>query len=83
MEYSGLSSASINDYSWGGKVRRVLIAALQAVDPFQAVATNLEIDGENLKIAGQTYNLASHADIYLIGAGKAGAPMSRAVASVL
>lgn len=83
MEYSSLQTQSLKSFVWGDKVQRVLSAALQAVDPFEAVASHLKIDGEILSAAGKRYDLASLGKIYLIGAGKAGAPMSRAVDSQL
>jgi glycerate 2-kinase len=83
MEYTSLLTASLDSLAWGDKVKRVLSAALQAVDPFKAVTIYLKRYGDTLIFADQSYNLASFDEIYVIGAGKAGLPMSEAIASVL
>lgn len=61
----------------------VLEAALAAVDPFRATQTFLARQGEQLVIADQTVDLASVRRIFVLGAGKAGAPMAQAVEAVL
>ncbi|MEX1020155.1 MAG: glycerate kinase [Litorilinea sp.] len=61
----------------------VLQAALDAVDPYVAVRNVLESDDTTLQLAGRAYALADFANIYVVGAGKAGAPMAQAVADVL
>lgn len=58
-------------------------AALGAVDPEKAVANHLKRDQETLRVAGHSYSLSNFRKIFLIGAGKAGVPMARAVESVL
>lgn len=61
----------------------VLEAALDAVDPGAAVQRHLRREGERLRIGDATYDLGRYAHIYVVGAGKAGAPMARAVEQVL
>ncbi len=61
----------------------VLEAALDAVDPFQATRRILERDGDTLTVAGRSYDLKRYRRILVVGAGKAGAPMTQAVEDVL
>ncbi len=60
----------------------VLAAALQAVEPAQAVRSALQREGEVLRVAKRTYDL-DYARIFVVGAGKAGDPMARAVEQLL
>jgi glycerate 2-kinase len=61
----------------------VLQAALDAVDPFKAVQRTLQRDGNELVVGGRRYDLARYRRVFVIGAGKAGAPMAQAVEDVL
>lgn len=61
----------------------ILEAALAAVDPYQAVRARLHRADHELWIDGQTYDLNHFRRILVVGAGKAGAPMVRAVEDVL
>jgi hydroxypyruvate reductase len=61
----------------------VLEAALAAVDPFQATRALLVRDGNILTVAGRRYDLVRYRRLLVVGAGKAGAPMTQAVEAVL
>jgi hydroxypyruvate reductase len=61
----------------------VLDAALAAVDPYAATRDFLKRDGDTLFAGDRTYNLAALQRVFVLGAGKAGAPMAQAVESVL
>ena len=61
----------------------ILHAALAAADPFQAVLRHVRRRGEILHAGRYRYRLDSFANIYVIGAGKAGAPMARAIERLL
>ncbi|MDQ3248620.1 MAG: glycerate kinase [Chloroflexota bacterium] len=61
----------------------VLEAALAAVDPNQAVRAVLQRDGNTLIVGTQHYDLARFRRIFVVGAGKAGAPMAQAVEAIL
>jgi glycerate 2-kinase len=58
-------------------------AALRAVEPGEAVRRALRCDGDRLVVDDREYDLARYARIVVVGAGKAGAPMTRAVEEVL
>jgi hydroxypyruvate reductase len=61
----------------------ILQAALDAVRPDLAVKTQLHRVGSQLSVAGETIDLAACRRILVLGAGKAGAPMTQAVEDVL
>jgi hydroxypyruvate reductase len=65
------------------KIVTVLEAALEAVDPFLAVQQALHRQGNILHVGGQQYDLERYRRVFVIGAGKAGAPMTQAVESIL
>lgn len=58
-------------------------AALQAADPCSAVLRHLQFDGRTLIAGRRRYKLADFDRIQVIGAGKAGAAMARAVERLL
>lgn len=61
----------------------VLEAALASVDPYEATRAFLAREGDTLTVAGQNYDLNRYRRIIIVGAGKAGAPMTQAVEAVL
>lgn len=58
-------------------------AGLEAVDPMEAVAKAVSGAGGELLVAGQSYRLEDYERIFVIGAGKAGAPMASAMEEIL
>ncbi|MBN2043854.1 MAG: DUF4147 domain-containing protein [Anaerolineales bacterium] len=65
------------------EVIKILAAAIQAVDPYEAVRQHLNLMDDNLHIGGYTYTLRRSRRIFLIGAGKAGLPMAKAAVDLL
>jgi hydroxypyruvate reductase len=61
----------------------IMEAALLAVNPAEAVRRNLDLQDGELRIGAQSYDLADYDDIYVVGAGKASAPMAVALEGVL
>jgi len=61
----------------------ILEAALDAVDPRAAVQRHLCREREELHVGNAVYDLRHYEHIYVVGAGKAGAPMAQAVEQVL
>lgn len=53
------------------------------MDPAAAVRRQLRRDGDTLHVAGRAYDLARVEHIYIVGSGKAGAPMAQAVEEAL
>jgi glycerate 2-kinase len=65
------------------QARAIVQAALRAADPVQAVLRHLRVQNDTL-IAGKTrYRLRQFKNIYVVGAGKAGAAMARAAERLL
>lgn len=58
-------------------------AALAAADPERAILRHLRCDGGALTAGGRRYPLARFERVFVLGAGKAGAPMARAVQRLL
>lgn len=65
------------------QVLEILAAALNAAAPERAVREALTLEGDLLHCAGTTYPLDNYNRIIMLGAGKAGAPMARAVEELL
>lgn len=69
------------------KVREDLIqmfrAALEAVDPEQAVRRHVHRQGARLAVADRTLDLEAFERVFLVGAGKGTAPMAKALEGLL
>ncbi len=74
---------SFQDNPWRGAVSRVLNAALEAVDPAEAVSRFVKRKEDVLSINGRNYALNDYEHIYIVGAGKAGTPMATSIATIL
>ncbi len=61
----------------------ILQAALAAVNPYDAVCRAVQMEGPWLRTPDGSYNLDQMAQIRVVGAGKAGAPMAQAMESLL
>jgi len=58
-------------------------AALRAVDPAEVVRRSVDVEGEMLWAKGVPFDLSQRSKIYVVGAGKAGAPMAAALEEIL
>jgi hydroxypyruvate reductase len=65
------------------EIMAIINAALKAVDPAEAIRKVVKREGNNLIVAGKTYNLEKYRRVIVIGGGKAGAPMAAAVEGIL
>ena len=74
---------TLRQHPQGARVAQMLAAAIEAVEPAQAVANAMRCQGARLAVGGQNLKLEEFEQIYLIGAGKASAPMARAAAQIL
>lgn len=77
------STHTLDEHPQGEVVKRVLFAALRAVDPATAVARFLEREGDLLFAGGRSYDLSRYRRVFIVGAGKAAAPMTKAAARIL
>lgn len=66
-----------------GDMLIILQSALDAVRPDLAVKAQLHRAGSQLSVAGATIDLLACRRVFVLGAGKAGAPMTQAVEDVL
>ncbi len=83
MPLDKFDTYSLREMPQGDIIQRVLQAAIRAVDPEVAVARSLIRAGDLLTVGKKTWNLRSLRHIWLVGAGKAGAPMAHAAAKIL
>lgn len=67
----------------GAAVTRILAAAVAAVEPGAAMRRCLRRTGDYLHIGDMVYDLRTFDRIWIVGAGKAGAPMAAAAADIL
>ena len=58
-------------------------AALNAADPMEAIHRYVKLAGEGLQIGEHRYNFQDYDRILVVGAGKAGAPMAKALEDLL
>jgi glycerate 2-kinase len=66
-----------------GQALEVLAAALDAVDPAEAIRRVMARDGATLRINSVVYDLTHYRRVLVVGGGKAGAPMAQAVEAIL
>lgn len=83
MDPERLLTHSLRAHPNGAGITRILSAALQAVEPYRAVANAVRLEGESLSIAGQVYDLNRYSRVRLVGAGKAAYPMAQAALDIL
>lgn len=83
MNPDRLLTTSLRAAPWGAAVARIMAAALAAVEPGAAVRRSLRREGDRLYAGARGYDLARYDRAFIVGAGKAGAPMAAAVAELL
>lgn len=62
---------------------QIMRAALAAVDPAQAVRNAVRREGDHLRVGDRAYDLRRYRHVFVVGAGKASAPMARALEELL
>lgn len=65
------------------RILRILSAALDEVNPYQAVLRCMRRDGDRLVVEGREYDLSSYGRIFLTGVGKASLAMANGVQDLL
>ena len=76
-------SVLIADPSRRGQILSILEAALRAVDPGEALRRSLRRQGDELIANDTHYSLDRFRRVFVIGFGKAAAPMGQAAAEIL
>jgi glycerate 2-kinase len=64
-------------------ITSIMQAAMQAVDPDQAIHQALRLSNEQLEVGEKTYDLHQYRRLLVIGFGKASAAMAEAVGAIL
>jgi glycerate 2-kinase len=78
-----ISTQTLRSIPDSDKIVRVLDAALQAADPFEAVQRALNIENGAAHIGGHSYDLASFSRVFVVAFGKAALTMTQALAAAL
>ncbi len=78
-----LTTSSLQSGQAGKSIARILFEALQAVDPYVAVNSFVQLSGDRLIVGSQIYNLSQYHRVFVVGAGKAVMPMALATSDVL
>jgi glycerate 2-kinase len=73
----------INEQFLRSSAKNIFRFALKAVDPFYAIKKRLKLDQDNLWVDGSLFRLRDIRRIWVIGAGKASAPMAQAAEKIL
>jgi len=68
---------------YGHMVWSILQESLKAVEPGEAVRRAMRLEGSTLHVGERTYNLQDFDRIFVVGGGKAGAPMAAAIEQIL
>lgn len=76
-------TSSLRNHEWGINVAKILAASINSVNPGTATRKFVAHKAGICTVASKIYNLDDYTNIYVIGAGKAGAPMSRALSDIL
>lgn len=83
MDHARFLTSSLRRVAVGETITQIMVAALRAVDPAVAVERVLHREGSMLQIGDHAIDLRTIGRLVLVGAGKAGAPMAHAAATLL
>ncbi len=83
MQPSAFLTATLRRHPQGDRITRILAAALQAVDPGQAVRRFVQRAGQQFSVANQVYDLGKIERIHLLGLGKATQAMTLPLVEML
>ncbi len=83
MDLKRLLNPSFPNAPWDESIARIMAAALEAVEPGKATENALQQNPDLVAISGFGENPNAYQHVFVIGAGKAGAPMAGAVHRLL
>jgi glycerate 2-kinase len=83
MQPDQLMTRSLRESPHGPALAQIMAAALAAVDPQRAIHRFLRRDNDSLFVGDRAYDVQRLKRIFVVGAGKAGAPMAAAAADIL
>ncbi len=76
-------TTSLRAAAQGEAITRILVEAIRAVDPREAVKRAVRLENDALTVSGRAYDLQSFERIALLGIGKASVAMAQALAGIL
>jgi glycerate 2-kinase len=83
MNPDGFFTKSIRKTPEAMQVTSVLQAAMEAVDPVEAIRQSLRLSSEQLAVSNKVYDLREYRRVFVIGFGKASGAMAEAVGAIL
>ncbi|MBC8509957.1 MAG: glycerate kinase [Chloroflexi bacterium] len=83
MDTDRFLTTSLRSSSHGERIARILTAAINAVDPANAVAKHLKYHDDQLIVGSESYDLEAVQHVFLLGIGKASLPMAQAASQIL
>ena len=78
-----LSTNSLRRSPRGNDICQVIAAAINSADAGLAIKTHVSLDADQLNISYTSYDLNEYKRVFIIGAGKAAAPMAKAIYEVV
>ncbi len=76
-------SYSLHHSPYGEAITRILAAAIQAVEPGEAIRRTVRREGNRLLVSGRTYELSTFVNVYLFALGKASLAMAESLSEIL
>ena len=61
----------------------IFTSAVAAVDPGEAIRRHVQVEGNRLAVQQRTYDLSNYENVFVVGGGKAGAAMAKAIEELL
>ncbi|MBL7164041.1 MAG: glycerate kinase [Anaerolineales bacterium] len=83
MEADQFLTSSLRSSPHGERVARILTAAINAVDPANALAKHLKRHADQLIVGPKSYDLEAVHRVFVLGIGKASLPMAQAAVEIL
>ncbi|MFQ3630062.1 glycerate kinase [Roseiflexus sp.] len=83
MNPEAFLTATLRALPHGAAVARILAAAVAAVEPGAAVRRFLHCDDDRLVAGDAVYDLSAFERVWIVGAGKAGVPMTAAAVALV
>lgn len=83
LSATSFMTRTLHENPWGKEISRILFAALSAVDPAHLIQERVIRSGNHLSLMGETIDLDSAGNTYLIAIGKAAQPMALSFADLL
>jgi glycerate 2-kinase len=77
------ATKSLRESPRGGDICQILASAINRADAGEALRNAVALQGHQLLLAGNSYDLVEYARVFAIGVGKAASPMLSALYAIL